>query len=215
MIKVLGIKRIMILLILIGVNAAVGSATFLYLVPEKAVQDRNLRSQQSKVSAKDGDIKQLTVEVQLLKEQQDDFKIIVDRGFFNNQSRSDARSLLERVRSQSGVITANVDGGELTNEASEGAEKAGYVLLSSTVNVKIGALQDRDVYRYINLLKSSLPGHLSIEKISIDRKLEISGEVLRLISSNQKPKLVVAEISLLWRTMIPAEEYARIEDARR
>ncbi len=214
MIKVLGTKRILILLVLIGVNAAFAAITFLYLIPEKASKDIELRGEQAKVSAKSSDIQQLTVEIQILKEQQGDYEELVERGFFSNQNRSDARGLLERVRDRSGVLKATISGGELSKEENELAQKAGYVLLASTVDIELDALHDRQVYAYINMLKSSLPGYLSVEKIIINREMELNGAVLRLVSSNQEPKIITANIALTWRTMVTEEEYGRIEAAR-
>ena len=206
MIKVLGFQRIVILAALLALNALLGYAAYMLFMPQTETKNRELRGVRGQVSTLRADIDGLLIEFEQLDEQRAEFERLKAAGFFDGQSRRKAQLILEKIQERSGVVSAvaSIAAGEF--EESEEAAKADHQILSSPIAVRVEAVNDLDVFRYIYLIKEFFPGHVSVENINLNREADISGTVLRGIASGKNPVLVSAELSLLWRTMIPQEE---------
>lgn len=206
MIQVIGIKRLMILLVLIGVNAVLAVGLYLYAVPEKEQSERRLRGLRSQVNIVQSDINRMQIEFEQLDKQQDRFDALKAKGLFSSQVRSDAKDLLSLIQDKSRVISAvvNVRPGIIQNDAE--AQKANHKILMSPIEIKIESFDDASVYRYIELAKSMFPGHLSLDGIKVKRTRDVSSPVLRAIASGTNPVLISADILMSWRTLIPESQ---------
>jgi len=203
MIQVLGIKRIIVLVILVAMNAALAAGVYMYVQPEKLKKQRQLSSMKSKVSQVRNDIDRIQVEFRQLEEQQEEFDRLKESGFFTKQERNKAQRIFEDIQTRSKVVSAvaSIDRGSL--EKNDESDKAEHVMLVSPVKVTIEALDDIDVFRYLYLLKQSFPGHMQLEKVNLERRGNITNPVLRSIVSGKNPELVKASIELTWWSMIP------------
>lgn len=212
MIRVLGTKRIIVLFSLIAVNCALAAFVFMYAQPELKTSERTLRSLKSKESQTRSDITNLQMEFDQLEDQQAEFDTLKNDGFFSNQSRRDAQAVFLMAEKESGVLEANVSvkPGEIVED--EEAKKAEYVLLESEANIVLKAIDDRDVYAYLDKLQDNFPGHLSVEKVTMRRLANVSETILRAIAGGQKPPLVEARISLLWRTMVERSDVVDVQN---
>ena len=76
MIKVLGFQRILILLVLLGLNAALALIVYQHFIPQKTVKERELRSTRSQVATLQTDIDGLLVEFDQLDEQREEFTVL-------------------------------------------------------------------------------------------------------------------------------------------
>ena len=206
MIRVLGTKRILTIVALLLLNALMASLLYLYVIPDKAKKERELRGLRGKISTVQSDIGRMQIEFDQLTLQQAQFDKLRKRGFFGSQGRREAEKVFRRIQQESGVISAvaNVQPGFI--EDNEEAQKAEHKILVSPVSIKIDALDDVDVFRYLYLVERFFPGHMTIDKITLERKADITGTVLRSIASGTNPQLVSAEITAEWRTMIPEKD---------
>jgi hypothetical protein len=203
MIQVLGTRRIAILLALLVFNGVLGYFVFMHLAPQHLIKQRELGATQGEVSTLRNDISDLQIEFDQLDFQREEFNALKRDGFFDGQSRRKAELIFQKVQERSGVISAvvSVKAGEF--EDSEQAKKAEHKILSSPISVRIEAVNDLDVFRYLYLVEEFFPGHVSIKNIKFSRESDVSGTVLRAIASGQNPPLVIADLELTWRTMIP------------
>jgi hypothetical protein len=206
MIKILGAKRILTIVALLGINALLGAIVYLYLMPEQGKKQRELTGLRGNISTVQTDISRMQIEFDQLEEQQDQFDDLKARGFFGNQGRREAEIVFQKIQSEAGVISAAAKISPGTVEENEEAQKAEHKILVSPVKIDIEAMDDVDVFRYIYLVEKFFPGHVTIQKVTLERQAEITGPVLRSIATNTSPKLVVAVIEAQWRTMIPQTE---------
>lgn len=206
MIKVLGKKRILVLACLLGINILFGAIVYLYLVPEKALQEKNLKSITSKVKTVRKDLEFTQQEFEQLEIQKVQFEKLRTKGFFNAQMRRRAEEIFEQIQKQSEVASAKASIGAGKTVENEDAAKSEHVLLESPVHIEIEAINDVDVYNYIYLLQNFFPGHLTISIVSMGRQQEVTGGVLKAIATGVNPPLVAAKIDMIWRTMIPKTE---------
>lgn len=206
MIDILGIKRVILLLVLVGINALLAAVVYLYLTPEVVKKERSYSSLSSEIGRISGDVQRMQIEFDQLEEQQASFKELEADGFFRNQSRRMAIDVFNEIQEKSNVSTAiaSIQAGVI--EDNEDAQKASYKVLKSPIQVKIESLDDVDVMNYLFLVDNYFPGHVSIEKIKLSRESDVSGTVLRGIASGANPPLVKAEVDMVWRTMIPESQ---------
>ncbi len=211
MIKVIGVKRTMILFSLIGLNGFFAAAVYGYMVPENIKLERNLRALRGEISTVQGDIDSLQVQFEQLEQQQAQYEALEKDGFFRSQGRREAQDLFERIQKSAKVVSAvaNIESGAV--EENEEAQKAAHKLLVSKVSLKIEALSDVDVYRYIYLLEKAFPGHISMDKIDLSRKHTLTAAVLRSIATGENVALVEANIDMTWSTMIPESQVIESE----
>lgn len=206
MIKVLGFRRIVILAALVGINALLGAAAYMHFIPQKEMKERELRGARGQVSTLRADIEALQIEFDQLDEQREEFERLKKDGFFDGQSRRKAELIFKRIQDSSGVVSAvaSVSAGKF--EENPEATKAKHKILNSPIVIRIEAVNDLDIYRYVYLVNEFFPGHVGIDTIKISREADISGTVLRGIASGKNPPLVTADLKLSWRTMIPDDQ---------
>ncbi len=211
MMGVLGTKRVLTLSFLGILCAVMGAAVYLYLIPETMRQQSTLQGMKSQISTVESDITRMQVEFSQLAEQQSRFDALKRDDFFSSQSRRQAEVVFEQIQKQSGVVAAvvSVQPGVLKDD--EEAAKAEHKILMSPITLKITALDDVDIFRYLYMVKRYFPGHVSLRKIKLERVAEVNGTILRSISSGSNPPLVQADVELLWQTMIPQKDVINVQ----
>ncbi len=206
MIKIIGFKRLIILVVFLLINAFLAFLIYGYLVPQQEVKDRRERSLRSQVSSVQSDIDRVQLEFEQIDRQQDEFDVLKEQGFFSVQSRNDAKKMFSEFQDRSNVISAVVSVKPGVAVDDEDASKANHKLLVSPINIDIEAFDDGDVYRYISLLENEFPGHISLDSLEMTRVRDVNAAVLRAISSGANPVMIKAKIILSWRTMVPESQ---------
>jgi hypothetical protein len=206
MMNVLGPQRVLILTALALVNILFAAGGYFYLAPEESAKEQELRQMQNGIAELQTDIERLQVEFGQLEQQQSKYSLLKARGFFSSQDRRQAEKILETIQKKAGVVAAVASIQPGVVEDNEQAQKTGYKILRSPVSVKIDALDDVDVFRYLYLIEKHFPGHVSFTRMNIERKSDVTGTILRSIAAGNNPPLVEAQLNMVWRTMIPESE---------
>lgn len=212
MIKVLGAKRIMVILALIAINALFAAVVYMYLEPQLKKEERVLRAAKGKENQTRADISNLQLEFDQLEEQQDEFDRLKADGFFSNQSRRQVQQIFLDAEQKSGVVkaTVNVKSGSVKED--EEAAKADHVILESPIDITLRSIDDTDVYFYLNYLEQNFPGHITITDLYMRRVANVSDTILRAIIDGAKPGMVEATISLNWQTMVERGDFVDSPD---
>lgn len=214
MIRVLGVKRVFVLVALLLLNAIFAASVYFYLMPEKDRKEREIRSMRAQISGLHSDIDRLQIEFDQLEEQQEQFSVLNDKGFFDSQDRRQAELIFKKIQKEAGVVSAvaSIQAGEI--EDNEEAKKAEHKILKSPISISIESVDDIDVFRYLYLVKNFFPGHLTVTSLNLERKADVSGIVLRSIANGRNPELVHADINMMWRTMIPESQIINKEEGQ-
>lgn len=202
MIKVIGFRRLLVIGVLIALNVLFAAALYQYLLPQLKQTERKLNSTRSQVSGIQADIERMQIEFEQLDEQQAFFDLLKEDDFFSRQARRDAEEVFLKAETDSGVITSFVNVRSGTLVENEEAGKAEHVMLESPVEIRLEALEDRDIYEYVYILEKLFPGHLSINSMFLERTANLNDTILRGIASGQNPALIKASINMTWRTMV-------------
>lgn len=206
MIQVIGLKRLVILVIMILANVGLGAATYLYLLPSQESTERELKSLQSSIRVTQADIERMQVAFEQLDKQQEEFNKLKKRGFFSNQVRSNARRLFSEIQDEAKVVSAvaSVKSGATVDDPE--AKKANHKMLNSPIEIEIEAMEDEEIFRYLKILKRRFPGNLFLNDVVIERSRDVTPAVLRSIAADGNIALIKADVNLTWRTMIPESD---------
>jgi len=209
MISAVGSKRFFILAVLVVIHSVLGAGIYMYLQPENAKLERTVRSLKSQVSSKRIEIDRLQLERAQIEEQKSRFNDLEDIGFFSDQNRVLARTKIEALQNYTRILAARYNIKSAVVENNNLAVGTGYTVVNSPVSLNIDAMDDVDVFNFIYWLENSYPGHVSIEKIDMDRILDVDDVTLRQITSGVEPLLVKGRIKFNWRTMMSEDDIAR------
>ncbi|MCB1782994.1 MAG: hypothetical protein KDI13_03290 [Alphaproteobacteria bacterium] len=212
MIRVIGVKKTILIFLLALANALFAGLIYSYMIPENMRLSKEEKKLSGQVNTVRSDIDRMQVEFEQLDKQQGLFDALKADGFFNAQGRTIAKDVFKKIQDQSKVISAvaTVDPG--TIEENKEAQKSKHKVLVSPVKVKIKAFDDADIYRYIEIMDKTFPGHISIDHLTITRSKDVSAAVLRAIATGVNPELLEADMELSWRTMIPEDQVITEEE---
>jgi hypothetical protein len=203
MISILGIKRVIGILVLLLLNAALAAAVYTYLAPQSESMEREARQLRGQVSMKLADSDKLRLEHQQIQEQKTRFEDLTAAGFFSDQNKVLARTKIEAVQKYSGVLSAAYNISPATTSTGKITEGTNHLMLDTPVSLTIEAMDDVDFFNFIYWVENGFPGHISVSNVSFERTLDINDVTLRQIGSGIETTLVKGKVSFNWRTLIP------------
>lgn len=208
MIQILGYKRVLTLAILLGLNIVLGVALYYFIIPQKAKTEAELRTVTTAVVARRAEIETLRTQYEQVQEQKALFGELQKSGFFNAQDRVQARKMIEAIQTNSHVLSAKyaIRAAEVVENPI--AANADHVVLESPITFTVEALDDIDVYSFIYWLENAFPGHISVDRFSIERAKEVDEVSLRQIGNGVPTVMVLATIDTSWRTIVPRAQAA-------
>ena len=201
MIKVLGTKVVVMIVLLVLVNAGAGYGLYEYLIPMREQKNSELAGLKAEVEARRLEVARLKEEFVLLQRQLRDFKELEAQGFFNNQNRVKAQESFNELRQLAGLLKTKYEiSSGLLNE-DPNATAANHVVLRSPVKLEIDSMDDVDVYTFVKALLEKFPGSVDITGFKLDRDENVTAPLLRQIGSGTPVKLVTSQVEFDWRTM--------------
>lgn len=206
MIDILGIKRILVLTLVIAINGILAFFVYANLVPQYEKQERELRSIQGQISTTGQRLDQILTEFDQIEQQKIRFDALKDRGLFDSQNRIKAQDLLESILFQSKVTSAKATIGGGKSAPHPSVAESGYNVLTSPISIEIQALNDIDVYKYLWLLEKQFKGYIDVKEFTLNRQGNVTREVLQSIISGQNPTIVSAKIKVDWITLIKTDQ---------
>lgn len=210
MIKLIGAKRLMIILVLAGLCAVLAGVSFGLIKPEQDAAKRQLSALKSDISFKTTETARFRQEMAEIQSEKNTFQSLQSVGFLGEQSRLEARKRIEAIQSYSRVLSAryNIGPGVISNV--ETATEADQVLMTTEIKIDLDALDDADVYKFISLMENAFIGHVSVTSFELQRVLDLNEVTLRQIGSGIPAVLVKAKLVLNWKTLLSRQQAALI-----
>lgn len=212
MIEVLGIKRIIIIGVLVVTVSVLAAAHFLMVLPQQESAQRELKTIENNISSTRANIQKLQEDFATLGQVRSRFDAVKQYGFFFDQNRVIARSKINEMKTASGVLSAKYTMGAVEDFEDEKLKSVKYKLMQSPVKFNIQAYDDVDVYKFIYLLNYGFPGTVQIKMVTIERTLDVSSALLRNIGTGSKTPLVNAIIQADWYTVAPITVEDEVEE---
>lgn len=206
MIKILGAKRVFILVVLAAVNICLGALVYVVVIPGSAQSKIDLQGLDGQISTRRQEIAGIQGEIERFSAQKDQFNELHKMGFFSSQDRIMARAKFDELRTLSRILSAKYKIDQATYETNEQIAKAGHVILKSAVTVGLEAISDVDIYRFLYLLDSAFPGHAAVESLKLTKTTDVTQALLRQIGNGVAAPLVTGEMEFVWRTVLPEDQ---------
>jgi hypothetical protein len=211
MIKALGTKKTIFIIVVLLVDGFIGGAYYSWLQPLRESVSTELQSTKSSVDEKYSEVSRMKGEFVLLQSQLRSFKELEAHGFFNNQDRSVAIDSLSTLSNYAGILAAQLKFSRGQLIADPLADQAGQVVINSPVVISIKSIDDVDVYTFLKLINEKFLGIVDITSIDMNKAETFDVTALRSIGSGKLLPLMGAEIKFNWITMASKDVIAPAE----
>ena len=204
MIKLIGLRRIILFLFFLGINLLIASGYFFGLKPIQDEAQMQLNVVNSQISTMKNKIMNIQKEVDSLIKNQPKYQKLKDKGFFLNQDRFMIGRLLEEVRKKSKITSFSFTIGNLKEIPNRKADSMNYKLIKS--HIKVGNIMsplDINIYIFMQKLGDFFPEHTRLQNFNIKRTEEVTEASLSKIAMGQPVSFVNAQLSFDWITLIP------------
>lgn len=202
MINLLGPKIVLVIILATLVFGMSGAASYYYMIPQMETAKSDEMRLRGQISTKRDEIRQLKIEYVALKDQILKFNLLKKKGFFNAQDRVTARDTISQLTAQAKLLRADLNlspAQQITDN--KNASDAGYVLISGPMSIKIGSLNDINIFKYMVALQNVFPGYLEFKSFSFTRQGGESQNMLQgLMDGNPEP-LIEGELQFTWWSM--------------
>ncbi|MDE1151904.1 MAG: hypothetical protein PW788_05135 [Micavibrio sp.] len=204
MIKLIGIKRIIVLAILLGINVAIAIAYFLIFEPMRSETEEKLNGITTEISTLQGKIQNTKQDLIDYKINLPKFKQLKGMGFMSAQDRFQLSRDLNDVRTGAGVAGFSFRVDDIKKIENADATAAQMQLINSHISVdNVSSVLDINFYDFLDKMEINFPAHLRINDFTIERKDPVNADTLRKIAAQQPVSLISAKASFDWLTMIP------------
>jgi hypothetical protein len=205
MIGKIGFKRALMLFVLAALAVVLFAANEWVFKPKVTESQAQLNQAMGEIGTLQGEIDKMRADFALFEQQKDFYDIISRMGFFNDQDRVLARQRFDTMQKLSKIISARYEIKAANILTQETNPETGFVVMESPISVELSAVDDLDIYRFIYFLNYGFPGHITINKLNIERKANVTPEILKQIGTGNPPEIVAAKMELDWRTMARKE----------
>lgn len=204
--KLIGIKRALLLGILLAINLALAGTFFFVIEPmrERArIQLLGIEGQIAGLQSKIQNVKRELADFERNLPRYEELKSV---GFFNRQDRFDLERHLNEVREGAGLQGFNADMGQITEIQSRDAAASKSRLIYTRVNLKdLPVLADPDFYAFTDLLAEKFPAHVRVNSFHIARPRQVDADFLAQIRSKKKNSAIDIKFEFDWLTIVPGD----------
>ena len=204
MIKLIGIKRALILAILLAANVAVAGIFFLAILPMNSKATADLARVEGEITSLQKKINDVKKEVNDFKRNLPRYEHLKEVGFFSVQDRFQLERDLNTVQEKSRLQGFNYTVSEVQTLENAEAKKSKSRVIKSQINIENPfAMTDADFYRFLNAMMSEFPSHVRIQSFSVARNAELDNETLVKIRTQELRSLVRASAVFEWMMIVP------------
>lgn len=203
MMNLLGFKRLVIIGALLLLNVVLIPSLYLYFLPQNARLQSQLQDLTAQATQKATEAQNLREQFATIQQQKVLFENIQAAGFLTDQSRAVARRRIEEIQQFTHVLRAGYEVSAATIEKYDEATAAGYMVLDSPLTINVDALDDVDIYNFIYWIEMTMPGHIALEDLKMERNYTVNEGTLRNIGNGIPTVMVKGTMKVAWRTMVP------------
>jgi len=206
--KRIGLKRLIILAVLLGLNAGIAAAFFLWIEPMRTEAAATVTRMEGEIKDLQTKITNIKFEIKEFERLKPKYEELHQQGFFLNQDRFGINRDLEGVRVKSGVRKFAFSVENVREIESKEAELAKMRLIGSRIELsKIDALLDTDFFHLIETMMQEFPSHIRLDSFQLSRAAPLNEKTMeRLAETGGNMSLIEARAYFDWVTIVPREE---------
>jgi hypothetical protein len=205
--KLIGIKRLIILAALLGVNVVIAMLYFLWVDPMVGDAQSKLSAVNGQISSLQGNIRSVKSNLAEFKRNLPKYEAFKSSGFMGEQDRFKASHVLDDLRVKAGLGGFSFNINDVEEISNQEASAAKMKIIRSKIDVKdFSFLLDNNFYGFLDLLHQQFPEEAIFRQFEIVRKDPLDAAALQKISVGQAPQLLTASASFSWITIVPQTE---------
>lgn len=204
MIKLIGLKRIITIVVLLGINLLVAGGYMFGLDPMLQETQNQLNAVDGEIASLSGKISNIKQEMAYLKENMPKYQALKDSGAFQSQDRFKAGRVLDDMRGKAKLGSFSFVIEDMKDIPNADAAGIGHRLVNSRINIKISATPiDTGVYEFLQDIKGSFSGHTHIKSFDVKRIAEVDEKSLKEVADGKRAGFIGANVVFDWMTLIP------------
>lgn len=205
--KLIGIKRALLLAILLAINLAIAGLFFFVIEPMRAGATQQLAGIEGQIAGLQSKIQNVKRELEDFNRNLPKYEELKTVGFFNSQDRFDLMRHLDDVRLKNNLQGFPFDVTEIKEISNSDAAMSQSRLIRSRINIKeVPVLVDSDFFQFVDVMKEAFPAHVRLQSFKISRVNQFDAEFLKQIRKKEKNSGIAAQVEFDWLTIVPAAD---------
>ncbi|MBU6475588.1 MAG: hypothetical protein KGL10_01000 [Alphaproteobacteria bacterium] len=204
MIKLIGLKRIVVLVFLVALNLM---ALGVYLFSVGPMLD-GVQSQKDAlsgaISGLHGRIAGVKADTAYMQENISKYTALQAEGFFLPENRFTVKDAMEKLRVAAGISNFAYSVGNVKDIPNKDAGAVHYKLIDSAIGVDhIVSPLDANIYLLVQDIDRSFPAFVRLQSMQIHRSRPVDAQSLKAIANGQPVSFVDATLAFEWIAMVP------------
>lgn len=203
--EVLGLKRLIILGVLLAIAGGQAAALNLYFMDRNKELRRDIRSTRSKANTISDDANTLRNDYELISKQQVFVDLLEKDNFISQQNRLEARNKIADIQGVTDILSASFSIASAQEVENPEMAEVNHTILSSRMTFQVTATSDVALYHFAYWIEQSFPGHIVLTGIDLERERKLDNNILKTMTQRGRLPLVKGTLNYLWRTITPVE----------
>lgn len=127
----------------------------------------------------------------------------LERGLFRPQDRLEAKDALDELFAADYLAGLTYEFAAASAGRPDGAE---HDVVSTPLNLEVGAMLDGDVYAFVRDMEARFPGFPVLKRLTVTRGEPLTQQALERIARGEAVPLVRATLSYDWRSAVPPNQ---------
>ncbi|TAL35553.1 MAG: hypothetical protein EPN97_07210 [Alphaproteobacteria bacterium] len=205
--KLIGVKRTLILAILLAINLAVAAVFFLQVDPMREDSLRKLSTMNSQIAEQSQKIANIKADLETFKATLPKYELLEKKGFTLNQDRFRMSRDLDDVRMKSSLAGFSFTINDIRKIDNADALAAQMQLIDSRIKIEnVVSLLDLNFYDFIDIMQWQFPAHVRVQSFDVMRKDPLNSVALGHIAKGEPVNLISATAFFDWLTIVPKLE---------
>jgi hypothetical protein len=204
MIKLIGLKRMIFLVVMLTLNLCVAAGYFFAIGPmldDVTAQRDAINGQITDLRGKIDSVKQ---DMSYVTDNMPKYNELKDKGFFLPQDRFMIGRTMEDLRVKAGISNFAFSVADVEEIPNKDAADVNYKLINSRINVdKIVSPLDANIFVLAQEMAHVFPDYARIQQMNIRRAREVNEDSLKDIAAGKQVNFVDATLEFEWITMVP------------
>lgn len=203
--EILGLKRLIVLGILLAIAGGQAAALNFYFMDRNKELRRDIRSARNAASRISDDANTLRNDYELITKQQAFVELLEKDNFISQQNRLEARNRIADIQGVTDILSASFSIASAQEVEDEAMAEVNHAILSSRMTFEVTATSDVALYHFAYWIEQSFPGHIVLTGIDLERERKLDNNILKTMTQRGRLPLVKGTLNYLWRTVTPVE----------
>ncbi len=204
MIKLIGLKRLVVLVCVIALNLLALGVYLFSVGPMLSNVQMRQNSLNGEISGLRGRISAVRMDTAYLKKNLPKYTALQQSGFFTQQNRFTIKSAMEDMRVKAGISNFAYSVGKVHTISNADAAAIHYKLIASEIVINhIVSPLDSNIYLLAQDMGQSFPSFVRLEEMDVHRTKKVDAESLKAIAEGKPVSFVGAALTFESLALVP------------